>query len=382
MAHTHIIGQTGNGSDDLLKTQILSDISHTYKTINKTTYTRGVFVFDPHGRTIDWILPRIPKARIKDTVLFDPNFPIAWNPLHNVSEALAASIVDTFRAINGYDISANLFQKSLYSAVAALIEAKCTLFDVKYMFISDKFRKSVVQSITNPVIRRFWKVEFPALTTREQNELVRSAETTFHILISDPRIAAIVAQHKSLIELSNPTQIFLAKIPQGDFGIQRSATIGSLLLGQLYNTIQQCPVDHLSVYVLDCHHLAPSTLIEMLTAGSQYGLRITLAHQTLSQLDWRLKDAILGCADFRHVFRVSQKDADELDRINGPDNINVRPNELAPGIYRTYPINRLQPDNPATLPLTVPNEKARERVLRANEKYHRPIDLNARVESF
>lgn len=377
MAHHHLIGQ---GHETLVQSLIHADLSHQYQRYKAREFPRQLFVLDPNGQTVDWLLDYIPRQR--EVVLCDPREPIAWNPLSDVTDipAVASSIVDTFRAINGYDISANLFNKALYSAVSAILEANGTLFEVKYFFLSDKLRRDVLKRVHNPIIKRFWEGEYVKLSPRERNELIRSAETTFHILISDPRIAAILAQPKSTFSLAD-LDVFLATIPQGAFGIQRSATVGSLLLGQLLATVQRHPYEDLRVYVLDCHYFAPQTLIELLQTGHKYGVSLTLCHGTLSQLDLRLKDTLLGLAATRHVFRVSQKDADELESLVEHDNTNPRLNELAPGVYRTYPItDKKTMDKSATLPSTLPKERARERVLKANERYRKPIDIQRLVE--
>ena len=72
--HVYVVGQTGTGKSSLLKTMIISDIENG----------NGVGVIDPHGDLFEEILHAIPKNRIKDVVILDPNdtqFPAGINML-------------------------------------------------------------------------------------------------------------------------------------------------------------------------------------------------------------------------------------------------------------------------------------------------------------
>ncbi|MBA7494289.1 hypothetical protein ES702_04864 [subsurface metagenome] len=71
--HAYIVGKTRQGKSVLMASMILQDIQNG----------NGVAVIDPHGALIkEWILPRIPKERMDDVILFDPadeEYPIGFN---------------------------------------------------------------------------------------------------------------------------------------------------------------------------------------------------------------------------------------------------------------------------------------------------------------
>ena len=72
--HLYILGQTGLGKSGLLELLTVSDIYSPY----------GFAVIDPHGDYALNILKRIPPARAKDVIYFNPadvDFPMAFNPM-------------------------------------------------------------------------------------------------------------------------------------------------------------------------------------------------------------------------------------------------------------------------------------------------------------
>ncbi len=70
----HIIGKTGVGKTNLIKTKILQDIQ----------FNRGLCLFDIHGDLIEEIQHRLPQGKKGDVVFLnipDPHLLIGCNPL-------------------------------------------------------------------------------------------------------------------------------------------------------------------------------------------------------------------------------------------------------------------------------------------------------------
>jgi hypothetical protein len=74
--HVYIIGRSGSGKTNLIRSMILQD----------AYYGRGVGVLAPEAELLkDEILPYIPENRIDDVIYIDPSdtsAPIAFNPLY------------------------------------------------------------------------------------------------------------------------------------------------------------------------------------------------------------------------------------------------------------------------------------------------------------
>ena len=60
--HTYIVGQTGTGKSVLLENLVVQDINQG----------AGLAIVDPHGETIEKILPQIPEHRLDDVIYFNP----------------------------------------------------------------------------------------------------------------------------------------------------------------------------------------------------------------------------------------------------------------------------------------------------------------------
>ena len=97
--HSWYLGKTGQGKSTALINAAIADILNG----------EGVAFFDPHGDAIDTILDHIPKSEFGRVVVFDPSdgdFPVGFNPLHNVpSEEIpfvSSALVDTFKSVWGY----------------------------------------------------------------------------------------------------------------------------------------------------------------------------------------------------------------------------------------------------------------------------------------
>ena len=74
--HTYIIGKSGSGKTNLIRTMILQDLA----------YGNGVGVLAPELELLtEEILPYIPEDRIDDVVFVNPvdtDCPVPFNPLH------------------------------------------------------------------------------------------------------------------------------------------------------------------------------------------------------------------------------------------------------------------------------------------------------------
>ena len=92
----YLLGKTGSGKTNLMKTLIYQDIIHG----------RGMCLFDINGDLIKEVLELIPKHRKKDLVYIDTanqDLDIGYNPLKKVTypkrALIASSILETFQKI-------------------------------------------------------------------------------------------------------------------------------------------------------------------------------------------------------------------------------------------------------------------------------------------
>src|SRR3989344_3025406 len=118
--HMYVIGKTGMGKSELLKTIAIQDINST----------RGLAFIDPHGDTVEDLLDYIPAERVKDVIYFNPSdlkFPIAFNVMEKQTDPerrsrAASGVMSVFKKI-WVDVWSPRMEYILNYTVLALLEA-------------------------------------------------------------------------------------------------------------------------------------------------------------------------------------------------------------------------------------------------------------------
>jgi len=322
--HFYTIGQSGTGKTTLLRNLILQDIEAG----------RGAILIDPHGDLASELIDFVPKSRTQDIVYFDPSdfdFPIGINCFNNVPEdpakrALAVEqIVSIFRHV--WDLADAATPRLLYvleATIAALVEAPGTsLLGVKYMLTDRDFRLRVLKHVSDQENLKFWE-EFDSKTNREREELIGSTLNKAGRLNASPVLRHIVGQKKSKLDfrfLMDNKRIVICNLSKGKIGEGGSNLLGAMILIQIYMAaLARADQDEQDrapchVYVDEFQNFGSSSVFEdMLSESRKYGLKLTLAHQFMSQVDRRLQDAVLGNVGTIVCFRVGSRDAEILAR--------------------------------------------------------------------
>lgn len=334
--HRYILGKTGVGKSTLLLNLMIADMEAG----------DGLFYIDPHGQDADRLLEYIPRSRQRDVIWYDPSDlanPAPINVLEGVAPEwrpfVASSIVDTFKSVWGYDgMATPVLDQYLYNATAALLEApRATLLQIKPMLTDPGFRAGVLGHVTDPVIREFWEVDFPAMSAREQRETSRSTLNKIGLLAADPRTRNTLGQWRSAFDLPGVLdgRILIARLPQGRLGLQKTRVLGAILLARLHAAALARPEPRpFHIYLDECHHFGTGTLIEMLSGIRKFGVSLTLCHQYIAQLTPALRDAVLGTVGTKIVFRVGLVDAEALRYEFPVDHLTHSVAELAPHAAR------------------------------------------------
>jgi type IV secretory pathway TraG/TraD family ATPase VirD4 len=312
--HLWVIGKTGVGKSTFLLNVIAQDIRAG----------NGIGIFDPHGTLADAVLSLIPPRRRKDVVLFDPSdrdFPIGFNIFHNVPEErrpfVASSVVDCFKAIWGASWGPQL-EMFLYAASAAVLDfPDGTLLGVKQIMTSKIYRARVLGNVRDPAVRDFWQTDFAKhMPEKEQRERTLSTLNKIGQLITDPTIRNIIGQPRSRLsfrEIMDDRKIFIARLPQGELGIQKSSLIGALLISALHTAALQRPQHSTPFHVtVDEFHNFGLGFNEMLSGIRKFGVTLTLCHQYLAQLDDDLANAMIGTIGATLAFQLGGNDAVRL----------------------------------------------------------------------
>src|SRR3989344_8578715 len=321
--HVYIVGKTGTGKTTLIQNMIIDDI----------LAGNGVGLVDPHGDLAKDIINYIPEERIDDVIYFDPSdteHPIAFNPLEKVRNEhrhlIASSIMAVFEKI-WPDVWSARMQYILNNALLALLEfPNATLLGIIRILSDKKFRKEVVDNLTDPVIKSFWINEFGQYSDRLAVEAVAAIQNKVGQFVANPLIRNIMGQPHASINLRDAMdegKIIIANLAKGQIGEDNSALLGAMLITRIQMAamsrvdIQETERRDFYLYIDEFQNFSTESFASILSEARKYRLSLTLAHQYIAQLidenNTTVRDAIFGNVGTMVLFRIGPKDAEFLE---------------------------------------------------------------------
>jgi len=320
LSHMYVIGKTGVGKSTLIETLALQDLHAG----------RGFALVDPHGDLVEKVARTIPD-RVKDCVTYlnatDPNQPFGYNPLRHVRDdkiPLAVSgLLETLKKL-WPDAWGVRMEHVLRNTLYTLLERDdATLPDILELYSDEKFRKSVVRDIRNPMVNAFWRAEFENYPPRLKAEACAPIQNKLGALLSDPTLYRILVDPKIDIRfrgLMDSGGILLVNVSKGRLGEESALLLGSLVVSTLALAAfsrADAEVHHrrpFLVYMDEFQNFTTLMLANMMSELRKYGVGMVLAHQHLSQVDPEIRSAVIGNAATLISFRVGSQDAPVLAR--------------------------------------------------------------------
>ncbi len=321
--HLYILGQTGVGKSGLLELLTISDIQSPY----------GFAVIDPHGDYALSILRRIPAARAKDVVYFNPadmDFPVAFNPMevsdpklrtHTVSELIGV----LKRMFESWGPRLEYILR--YSLLALLEYPDATMLDITRILTDKVFRKEVMSHVSDPVVRNFWLVEFATWNDRFAAEAVAPVLNKVGAFTANPIVRNIIGQPKSsfnIRKIMDERKILVVNLSRGLVGEDNAALLGALLVTKIQLASMSradIPVDEripFYLYVDEFQHFATDSFATILSEARKYALNLTVANQYIAQMSQEVKDAVFGNVGSMIAFRMGADDARGMQRYFEP----------------------------------------------------------------
>lgn len=331
--HVYVIGKTGVGKSTLLENMIAQDIVNG----------KGVCLVDPHGDTAEKLLSAVPPERINDVIYFDPsdvNYPIAFNVLEAVDPSykylVASGLVGSLKKIWADSWGPRL-EYILRNTILALLDyPSSTILGILRMLSDAKYRKKVVEKISDPVVKAFWTNEFANYNERFRSEAISPIQNKVGQFLSSAIIRNIVAQPKSTIDMKDIMdngKILLINVSKGKIGEDNSSLLGAMLI----NRIQLAAMDRASIpeeqrrdfylYVDEFQNFATESFATILSEARKYRLNLTIAHQYVTQMEEPVRDAVFGNVGTIVSFRVGAFDAEFLEK------------EFMPAFTQTHLVN-------------------------------------------
>ncbi len=337
LRHSHIIGATGTGKSTLISSLFIEDIKKG----------NGCTIFDPHGDTIDEIIPHIPENRLNDVVLIDPSdneYSFGFNLLSAKTEVekivLSSDLVEAFRR---HSTSwGDQMTSVLSNAINAFLNSNKggTLIELKRFLIESTFRKEFLKSVNDRSIHYYWNNEFVLLKKLSISPLLTRLDT----FLRPKTIRYILSQKEGLDfnEILNERKILLIKLSQGLIGEENSYLLGTLILSKIYQVAQARQLlskekrHPFYIYLDEFQNFITPSINSILSGARKYGIGLVLAHQELNQIkDTDIGNSVLSNSNIRICFRLGDFDAKKLESgFSGFDNNDLQNLNIGEAIVR------------------------------------------------
>lgn len=393
--HVALIGRSGVGKSTLLKNLFAHDVASG----------AGVAIIDPHGDLAHSCLELVPAARRHEVLYFNPadlEFPVGFNLLADVPPdyrpAVVSRLVAMFRSLFasswGYRV-----ERLLQNALAVLLDqGDATLLGLIRLLDDDVWRGKAVDKCLDPLVQRYWRLEYPKLDDRLGGELDQPLQNKLGQILGSPAIRNIVGQTRPTFNprtFMDERKIMIADLSKGLMGDTHSQMLGSLIVAgfeQAAMTRADTPEHARTDFflIIDEHqNFVSEALPVMLAECRKYRLCLTLANQYLEQLTDHTRAAILGNVGSMIIFRVGAQDAPLLAREVQPlDPVNLLELDVgqawcrlltdgkaaSPTLVQLY--NAPLPNHP--LPAAGPSTSAFKVVRQSRERY---AETRAKIEA-
>lgn len=322
LLHTYIIGKTGVGKSTLIHSMIRQDIYHN----------RGCCVFDPHGDLVTSVFNEIPPERKKDVIhlnIADPNLQFGYNPIKKVSfhkrSLVASGLIEIFRKLWGDKAWGAKVENILrYILLTLLDQEQATLRDIIKIIHNKEYREECYTNICDSDVRAFWDGEFKHYS---KNDFV-PIYNKIGAFISYPSIKRFVIENTKQIafrRFMDEGKIVLINNAKGALGIDASNVIGSLLLNAIalaaFSRIDVAEETRqpFFVYLDEFQNYTTESLANMLSELRKFRIGLIMAHQYISQIDPKIRDAVLGNIGTTIAMRISLDDARYMERFFYPE---------------------------------------------------------------
>ncbi len=323
--HFYVIGKTGMGKTAMMENMAIQDI----------TKGEGIGFVDPHGEASQRLLSFIPKERVNDVIYFNPSdieHAIGFNVMESVGEEhrhlVASGLMGVFKKI-WPDVWSARMEYILNNTILALLEyPNSTLLGINRMMADSEYREKVVDKVTDPVVKSFWKNEFARYSEQYAVEATAAIQNKVGQFISTPLIRNIVGQVKSSInmrDIMDNRKILIMNLSKGKIGEDNSMLLGGLLITKIQlaamsrvDTIEKERKDFF-LYIDEFQNFATRSFVTVLSEARKYRLSLTLGHQYISQMEEEVADAVFGNVGTIVSFRVGAEDAEQLEKEFSPD---------------------------------------------------------------
>ncbi len=336
--HMYIIGRTGTGKTELMKTMILQDLRAG----------KGLCVIDPHDLAED-LLGYIPPERAEDVIFFNPadeEWPMGLNLLetNNDQERHMATNAVIGMMYKLYDphktgIIGPRFEHAIRNAMLTVMDALPggTFIEVVQALQRPEFVQEMLPRVKDPLVRRYWTDQIAQTSDFHKSEVLDYIVSKFGRFITNRTIRNIIGQSKSAFnfrKVMDEGKILIINLSKGKLGEENSNFLGLVLVPRLVAAamsradIPEKDRRPFYLYVDEFQNFATPDFATILSEARKYKLDLIVANQFTSQMEEEVKNAVFGNVGTLMSFRTGVADANFLQHefaptFNEADLLNV-----------------------------------------------------------
>ncbi|MGE0052015.1 MAG: type IV secretory system conjugative DNA transfer family protein [Arcobacter sp.] len=402
--HTYIIGQSGSGKSEILKTICLSDI-------NKND--SSIIVVEPHGDLSIELAKKIND--INRLIFINPTLESSKTPTINLfdlkdkseSNVIQTSkmIISILKDVNDDEKFSGTMSDVLENCIPVLLRKENSNFKELYRFMNDKRNKDLIElgkSSINDLEKEYFEDKFldSSLTVTKEAVARRLKK-----LLNDELFSNLM-NGKSTInleqEINTKGRIIIFRIPKSSmldsYKYYARFIIGLIQIVALKRAnLEERDRIHTHLFIDEFHNFITPTIEEILTESRKYKLFLTLAHQSVSQIkDNKLKDIILSNTSVKIIGKNSNNTFDALNKTLNEKLTNIENLEVGEFFIKAgnQPLIKIQnSDEYIGDKNTISDEKWEETKNVQIEKYYRDIkqkqfnkptedEINKMIEKF
>lgn len=314
LLHTYIIGKTGTGKTNLLRTQIIQDIEAG----------SGFCIFDIHGDLIKDVFKNIPQSRASDLIylnLTDPNQPFRFNPFLKVPyvkrPSVASGLIDVFEKLWKSAWGLKLEHILRYIFLTLLDQENSTIADIIRIIESEDYRNECLKNVVSGDVKKFWEKEFKQYSKSDFLPIYNKVGA-FLVYPAIKKLLIDNTEEISLRDIMDNRKILLINLSKGILGENVASILGSFILNSLsYSAFSRIDIHEVNrqpffVYLDEFQNYTTLSIVNMLSELRKFKLALIMAHQYMAQLSDEIRDAVLGNVGTIISFRVGVSDASYL----------------------------------------------------------------------
>ena len=330
--HVYILGQTGTGKTTMLGSMIEE----------RLRAGAGLGLIDPHGDLYDQVRRAVPAGRQGDVVLFDPADPgndatlnlLEYDPEYPRQRSrLVNELFQIFEQEYDNEALGPIFENYMRNALLLVMddpEEPGTLMDVVRIFQDEGYRETLLQACGNERVVQFWR---QAESTPDTGELPSPNNIAIYVtsklsrFIDDDYLRSLVNQRRSTLDFRqviDSGKILLVKMQKGRLGQIGIRMFGTIIVTRLMMaalTREGIPEEErrdFYLFVDEFQNFTTPTIASLLSEARKYRLSLTLANQTLYQLENEIADAVLGNVGSVVALRPGVKDFGRIEPYVSP----------------------------------------------------------------